>query len=83
MPLKRRAERNAADRRPPYSLLQRLFLKLRQFALFNWDYEPGDTFLGECVHLFQPEELRQEFEEAQFIITDWLWNHGYAVLTKQ
>jgi SAM-dependent methyltransferase len=67
---------------PPQGKLQRLFMKLRQVALFNRDYEPGDHMRGSFLHLFRPEELRQEFDEAKFFITDGLWNEGYAVLTK-
>ena len=62
--------------------LQRLFMRLRQYAPFNRDYEPGDTLAGSFLHRFEPEELRQEFEETKFRIKDWLWYQGYAVLTK-
>ncbi len=62
--------------------LQWLFMQLRRSALFNRDYEPGDGFSGSFVHIFQAEELRREFEEAQFIITDWPWKQGFAVLAK-
>ena len=62
--------------------LQRLFMKLRRIALFNQDYEPGDSVRDPFIHLFQPEEVRREFEEVSFIITDWLWRQSYAVLTK-
>jgi SAM-dependent methyltransferase len=72
----------AGDGLPGEEKLQRLFMKLRQVALFNRHYEPGDSVRGSFVHFFRPEELRQEFEEARFFITDGLWNEGYAVLTK-
>ena len=49
---------------------------------FNKEYEPGDGFADTFVHFFQQHDLKQEFEEAQFIIKDWLWKRGYAVLTK-
>src|SRR3989442_1721685 len=63
--------------------LQRLLMKLRRFALLNGDCEPGDGFsFGTFVPFFQPEELKQEFVEAQFIITEGLWDKGYALLTK-
>ena len=62
--------------------LQRLFVRLRQHAPFNKDYEPGDRFAGTFVHCFQQDELKQEFEEAKFIIKEWLWNQGLAVLAK-
>lgn len=67
---------------PPQGILPRLFLKLSRSALFNRSYEPGDGFSGSFIHLFQPEELKQEFEETQFIIKEWLWKQGFAVLTK-
>lgn len=62
--------------------LQWLFVRLRQYAPFNKDYEPGDRVQGSFVHFFQPEKLKQEFEEAKFLIKDWLWDPGYAVLAK-
>lgn len=71
-----------ADGLPSQGKLQRLFMKLRRVALFNRDYEPGDGFSVSFVHHFQPEELKQEFEEAQFIMTAWLWKQGFAVLAK-
>ena len=70
-------DRSAAER-----FLQRLCVRLHQYAPFNKDYEPGDDVLGSFIHFFQPEELKQEFDEAKFIITAWLWDQGYAVLTK-
>lgn len=73
--------RNGSDGRHGFS--QSLFVRLRQCPLFNREYEPGDRLLGESFfHVFQPEALKQEFEEAQFIIKEWLWHKGYAVLTK-
>src|SRR5437867_2214230 len=58
--------------------LQQPLMKLRRFALLNGDCEPGDGFSsGTFVHCFQPEELKQEFVEAQFIITEGLWDRGY------
>jgi len=62
--------------------LQRLFVRLRLYAPFNKDYEPGDRFAGTFVHCFQQDELKQEFEEAKFIIKEWLCNQGLAVLAK-
>lgn len=67
---------------PGQRISQRLFMKLKRSALFNRDYEPGDRFLYSFVHVFQPEELRQEFDEAKFLVKEWLWKPGYAVLTK-
>ena len=66
---------------PPGFLLQ-LLGGLSRCAPFNKEYEPGDGFADTFVHFFQQHDLKQEFEEAQFIITDWLWKRGYAVLTK-
>jgi SAM-dependent methyltransferase len=66
----------------PRGLLLQLFGRLRRCAPFNRDYEPGDGFSGSFVHFFQAEELKQEFKEAQFLIKDWLWNLGFAVLAK-
>jgi SAM-dependent methyltransferase len=59
-----------------------LFKRLSRYAPFNPDYEPGDKIRGSFFHVFQPEELRQEFEEAKFLIKEWLWKQGCAVLTK-
>ena len=55
---------------------------LSRCAPFNKQYEPGDGFADTFVHFFQQHDLKQEFEEAQFIITDWLWKRGFAVLTR-
>ncbi|SRR5712692_515895 len=63
-------------------LLETLFMSLRQWPPCNREYEPGDRFEGTFIHYFQPEELRQEFGEAQFLIKDWLYDKGYAVLVK-
>jgi SAM-dependent methyltransferase len=68
--------------RIPAGPLEWLFMRLRRWALFNREYEPGDRFEGTFVHFFRSEELAQEFQEAQFLIKDWLWNRGCAVLTK-
>lgn len=72
----------ADDRHPTERFLQPLFVRLGQYAPFNKDYEPGDVIAGSFVHFFQPEELRQEFEEAKFLVKDWLWDHDFAVLAK-
>ncbi len=63
-------------------LLESLFMKLRAWSPFNREYEPGDGFSGSFTHVFHAEELAQEFQEAQFLIKDWLWDKGYAVLVK-
>src|SRR5437879_1666815 len=67
---------------PPKGKLQRLLMKLTRSTLFNRDYEPGDVFSDSFVHFFEPEELKREFEEAQFLMKDCLWKQGFAVLTK-
>ena len=64
------------------TLKERLFASLKKHAPFNVYYERGDRMVDTVVHFFQPEELKHEFEEAQFIIKEWLWDQGYAVLTK-
>ncbi len=63
-------------------LLQWLLAAAARYAPFNKEYEPGDLILGAFVHRFQPEALKQEFEEARFLIREWLWDEGYAVLAK-
>jgi ubiquinone/menaquinone biosynthesis C-methylase UbiE len=60
----------------------RLFGVLSRFAPFNREYEAGNAISGGFMHSFQEDDLRQEFEEAKFIIKDWLWDKGYAVLVK-
>jgi SAM-dependent methyltransferase len=64
------------------SFLQRLALKLRGYPPFNRDYEPGDDFSSVFFHVFQPDELRGEFAETPFILSEWRWGEGYAVLGK-
>lgn len=64
------------------SLLQRLALKLRGYPPFNRDYEPGDSFGDGFCHVFQPDELRGEFAETPFLLREWHWGKGYAVLGK-
>ena len=59
-----------------------LFMRLRRWPPFNRAYEPGDRFADTFIHFFRSEELSQEFQEARFIIKDWLWDQGYAVLVK-
>ena len=63
-------------------LLETLFMKLSRWPPFNREYEPGDQFSGSLTHFFHSEDLAQEFQEAQFLIKDWLWDKGYAVLVK-
>ena len=70
------------DSKAPGGLLERLFMRLSQRSPFNREYEPGDRFSGTFTHFFRSEELAQEFQEAQFLIKDWLWDKGYAVLVK-
>jgi hypothetical protein len=57
-------------------------MKLRLWPPFNREYEPGDRFFGYFAHFFHAEDLAQEFQEARFLIKDWLWDEGYAVLVK-
>jgi hypothetical protein len=60
-----------------------LFRRLRRWPPFNREYEPGDRFAGTTfTHFFRSEELAHEFQEAQFLIKEWLWDDGYAVLVK-
>jgi len=59
-----------------------LFMRLRRWAPFNREYEPGDRLEGTFVHYFRSEELAQEFQEAQFLVKEWLWDQRYAVLVK-
>ncbi len=66
----------------PRGLLLQILGGLRRFAPFNKEYEPGDRFAGTFVHFFQQDDLKQEFEEAKFIIKEWLWKQGFAVLAK-
>jgi len=68
----------------PRGLSLRLLEGLRRCAPFNKEYQPGDYCItaGTLVHFFQQDDLKQEFEEAKFIIKDWLWKQGYAVLAK-
>jgi len=68
---------------PGQGFSQWLFMKLKRFALFNKDYEPGDRYIGSFVRFFQPEELRQEFGEAKFLVKEWLWGKQFAVLAKE
>jgi SAM-dependent methyltransferase len=66
----------------PAGLSEWLFMRLRRWAPLNREYEPGDCFADTFIHFFRPEELCQEFQEAQFLIKEWLWDRGYAVLVK-
>jgi len=70
------------DPRIPAGLSEWLFMRLRRWGLFNREYEPGDCFEGCLLHFFRSEELAQEFQEAEFLIKEWLWDQGYAVLVK-
>src|SRR5207247_2697235 len=70
------------DTRIPAGLSEWLFMRLRRWPPFNREYEPGDCFADTFIHFFRSEELCQEFQEAQFLIKDWLWDQGYAVLVK-
>jgi SAM-dependent methyltransferase len=73
----------SGDPRIPAGLSEWLFMRLRRWAPFNREYEPGDRFVGATfTHFFRSEELAQEFQEARFLVKDWLWDEGYAVLVK-
>jgi hypothetical protein len=37
---------------------------------------------GTFVHFFRSQELAEEFQEPRFLIKEWLWDQGYAVLVK-
>src|SRR5207245_4084118 len=53
----------SGEPRIPAGLLEWLFMRLRQWASFNREYEPGDRFAGDgFVHIFRFEELAQEFQ---------------------
>lgn len=66
----------------PAGALEPLFRTLRLWPPFNREYETGDLLAGTFSHTFRPEQLREEFEEAQFVIKDQVWDQGYAVLVK-
>ena len=71
------------DPRITAGLLEWLFTTLRRWPPFNREYEPGDRFSGTTfTHFFRSEELAQEFEEARFLVKEWLWEKSYAVLVK-
>ena len=70
------------DPRIPAGLSEWLFMRLRRWPLFNREYEPGDRLADTFIHFFRSEELAQEFQEAEFLIKEWLWDQGYAVLVK-
>jgi len=72
----------SGDPRIPAGPLEWLFIRLRRWPPFNREYEPGDRFANTFIHFFRSEELAQEFQEAQFLIKDYLWKRGYAVLVK-
>ena len=63
--------------------VESLVAKVTKYPPFNRDYEPGDHIdMGTFCHTFRPDELKQEFDEAGFTLEEWLWDDGYAVLTK-
>jgi SAM-dependent methyltransferase len=71
------------DTRIPVGPLEWLFMRLRRWPPFNREYEPGDRFVGTLfTHYFRSEELAQDFQEARFLVKEWLWEVGYAVLVK-
>src|SRR3989442_857094 len=70
------------DPRIPAGPSEWLFMRLRRLAPFNREYEPGDRIAGTFTHFFRSEELAHEFQEARFLIKEWLWEKGYAVLVK-
>jgi SAM-dependent methyltransferase len=71
------------DPRIPAGPSERLFMRLRRWAPFNREYEPGDRLVaGTFAHFFRSEELVEEFQEARFLIKERLWDEGYAVLAK-
>jgi SAM-dependent methyltransferase len=71
------------DPRIPAGPSEWLFMWLRRWPPFNREYEPGDRFVGATfTHFFRSEELCQEFQEAQFLLKEWLWEKGYAILVK-
>jgi len=70
------------DPRIPAGPSEWLFMRLRRWAPFNREYEPGDRIAGTFTHFFRSEELAHEFQEARFLIKEWLWEKGYAVLVK-
>jgi len=56
--------------------------KLSRRRPFNREYEPGDLMHSAFGHFFEPEELRREVEEADFVIKEWLWDETFVVLAK-
>ena len=74
--------RARGDPRIPAGPSEWLFMGLRRWAPFNREYEPGDRFEGTFTHFFRSEELANEFQEARFLVKEWLWDEGYAVLVK-
>ena len=73
----------SGDPRVPAGPSEWLFMRLRRWVPFNREYEPGDRFAVTFTHFFRSEELAQEFREAEFVVKEWLWDHGCAVLVKQ
>ena len=66
------------------SLSEALFLRLARYAVFNQEYQPGICITANtCEHLFQKEELREEFEEVHFSIKEWLWSDEYVLLARE
>src|SRR2546425_7679059 len=73
----------SGESRIPAGLLEWLFMRLRRWASFNREYEPGDRFAGDgFVHIFRFEELAQEFQEARFLVKEWLWEPRHTLLTQ-
>ena len=72
----------SGDPKIPAGPSEWLFMRLRRWPPFNREYEPGDRFAGTFVHFFRSEELSHEFQEAEFLIKEWIWDEGYAVLVK-
>ena len=74
--------RARGDAKIPAGPAEWLFMRLRRWAPFNREYQPGDRFEGTFTHFFRPKELADEFQEAPFLVKEWLWDQGYAVLVK-
>ncbi len=73
------------DRWPP-TRSRRLVEAVNRLAVTlpgaNKSYQPGDTCAqGHFLHAFQSEdEIRQEFLEADVLVTDLAWRRGFAVV---
>lgn len=76
----------AADPHRLTASLDRLASKLVHQPLFSPEYERGDFIAdgGLMVHCFlDPAALKREFHRAGFLVQEWLWEEGFAVLASE